>query len=301
MIEVKNLKKVYQSSNFEDVVANNDVSFSLPETGLIFVVGKSGSGKTTLLNMLGGLDKKTSGEIFINGKSIDDFETLDNYRNNSVAFVFQDFNLIGSMNVEQNLKLVLSLQGRVDAGEIKEVLKKVRLEGYESKKINQLSGGQKQRVAIARALIKTSDFILADEPTGNLDKANSKEIFLLLKDISKSKLVIVVSHDEKSAKEFADQTITLADGKVTSIKFSKNAKDCNIDEKTDKNTAKNKKNLKKSEKINQTEENKYWWACGQKHNFNCFVRAYLFFSLFECFVFELQLWKNFNKNLQKWL
>lgn len=256
MIEVKNLKKVYQSSNFEDVVANNDVSFSLPETGLIFVVGKSGSGKTTLLNMLGGLDKKTSGEIFINGKSIDDFETLDNYRNNSVAFVFQDFNLIGSMNVEQNLKLVLSLQGRVDAGEIKEVLKKVRLEGYESKKINQLSGGQKQRVAIARALIKTSDFILADEPTGNLDKANSKEIFLLLKDISKSKLVIVVSHDEKSAKEFADQTITLADGKVTSIKFSKNAKDCNIDEKTDKNTAKNKKNLKKSEKINQTEENK---------------------------------------------
>ena len=216
MIECKNLCKIYKSSNFQDVNANNNISFSFPDCGLVFITGKSGSGKTTLLNILGGLDKKTSGEYIINGKSIDDYKTLDEFRNECVGFIFQDYNLIETMSVYQNLDLVLSLQNNSKKEVICEILEKVGLKNYETKKINQLSGGQKQRVAIARALIKNSKVILADEPTGNLDSETGNEIFKLLQDISKNKLVIVVSHDEANANKFADRIINLSDGKIVS-------------------------------------------------------------------------------------
>jgi ABC-type lipoprotein export system ATPase subunit len=218
MIEIQNLTKIYQSSKEDAVVANNDISFKLQDTGMVFITGKSGSGKTTLLNILGGLDSKTSGNYFVDGKSITDFKSLDEFRNECVGFVFQDFNLIDSLSVYENINLVLSLQENANKNKISETLKVVGLEGYENRKINELSGGQKQRVAIARAIIKKSKFILADEPTGNLDSETSKDIFGLLKSISKTKLIIVVSHDKSSARKYADRIITLSDGKIESDK-----------------------------------------------------------------------------------
>lgn len=216
MIKLQNLTKIYQSQSKEDVVANDNISLSFAKKGLTFIVGKSGSGKTTLLNILAGLDEKTSGEYFVGNKSIDDFKSLDDFRNECVGFVFQDYNLIDYLSVSENVEIALSLQSVIDKSKVSKILSEVGLEGYENRRISELSGGQKQRVAIARALVKNSSFILADEPTGNLDSKTSKEIMKLLKQISKSKLVIVVSHNEELAKEYADRVIELADGKVVS-------------------------------------------------------------------------------------
>lgn len=217
MIELKNLTKIYKSQSKQDVIANNNISLSFSEKGLIFIVGESGSGKTTLLNILAGLDTQTSGQYIINGKDIKSFKSLDDFRNQCVGFIFQDFNLIEYLTVYENIELVLSLQQQTDKTKISNILEEVGLKDYENRKINELSGGQKQRVAIARALVKDSDFILADEPTGNLDSKNSKEIFDLLKKISNKKLVIVVSHNQELAKQYAGQIIELKDGKVNDI------------------------------------------------------------------------------------
>ena len=214
MIKLKHLTKIYQSQNKEDVVANDNISLSFGGKGLVFVVGKSGSGKTTLLNILAGLDKKTSGEYFINNKSIDDYKSLDDFRNECVGFVFQDYNLIDYLSVSENIEIALSLQCDVNKKKVSDILSEVGLEGYENRRISELSGGQKQRVAIARALVKNSSFILADEPTGNLDSKTSKEIIKLLKQISKTKLIIVVSHNEELSNEYGDRVIKIADGKV---------------------------------------------------------------------------------------
>lgn len=216
MIKLKNLTKIYRSQNKEDVVANDNISLSFSEKGLVFIVGKSGSGKTTLLNILAGLDKKTGGDYFVENKSIDEFSSLDDFRNECVGFVFQDYNLIEYLSVAENVEIALSLQSVVDKKKIIQILSEVGLAGYENRRISELSGGEKQRVAIARALVKNSRFILADEPTGNLDTKTSKEIIKLLKDISKTKLVIVVSHNEELAKEYADRIVELADGRVVS-------------------------------------------------------------------------------------
>lgn len=217
MIEIKNLTKIYKSQSKEDVIAVNNISLSFYESGLIVINGESGCGKTTLLNILGGLDKKTSGEYIINKKRVEDFKSLDDFRNQVVGIVFQDYNLIENLNVFDNINLALSLQDNSNNKQmVFDVLAKVGLEGFEQRKINELSGGQKQRIAIARALVKNSQIILADEPTGNLDSETSKEIFKLLKEISKSKLVIVVSHDRKLSKQFADRLIELKDGKIVS-------------------------------------------------------------------------------------
>lgn len=216
MIKLQNLTKIYQSQSKEDVVANDNISLSFAKKGLTFIVGKSGSGKTTLLNILAGLDEKTSGEYFVGNKSIDDFKSLDDFRNECVGFVFQDYNLIDYLSVSENVEIALSLQSVIDKSKVSKILSEVGLEGYENRRISELSGGQKQRVAIARALVKNSSFILADEPTGNLDSRTSEEIMKLLKQISKNKLVIVVSHNEELAKEYADRVIELADGKVVS-------------------------------------------------------------------------------------
>ena len=217
MIEIKNLTKIYKSQSKEDVIAVNNISLSFYESGLIVINGESGCGKTTLLNILGGLDKKTSGEYIINKKRVEDFKSLDDFRNQVVGIVFQDYNLIENLNVFNNINLALSLQDNSNNKQmVFDVLAKVGLEGFEQRKINELSGGQKQRIAIARALVKNSQIILADEPTGNLDSETSNEIFKLLKEISKSKLVIVVSHDRKLSKQFADRLIELKDGKIVS-------------------------------------------------------------------------------------
>ncbi len=219
MLEICNVTKIYHSKHGVDVTAVDNVSIRFPETGMVFLLGKSGSGKSTLLNLLGGLDRFDSGEIRIHGTSIRDFKDsmMDSYRNTYVGFVFQRYNLMFEFTVRANIALAMELQGnKATAEEIERILKLVGLEGLADRKPNELSGGQLQRVAIARALVKNPDIILADEPTGALDSNTGKQIFDLLKELSKSKLVIVVSHDREYSEQYADRIIELADGHIIS-------------------------------------------------------------------------------------
>ncbi len=216
MLQILALSKVYKSMGNHECVALDEVSFDLPDKGMVFIVGKSGSGKSTLLNMLSGLDKITGGEIIADGNLFSQFseQDYDNYRNSYVGFVFQDFCLIEGLTVEQNVNLSLELQSIEDAGRLKKTLAEVGLDGYADRFPRELSGGQKQRVAIARALVKNPKIILADEPTGNLDSVTSVQVLKLFKKLSKTKLVVVVSHSLDDAKKYADRIIELADGKI---------------------------------------------------------------------------------------
>ncbi len=220
MIVLRDVFKTYRSKKGTDCTALKGVSLSFPSKGLFFILGKSGSGKSTLLNVLGGLDKADSGTISYKGKTFDDFTERDfeNYRNQEIGFIFQDYNLIEDFDVATNVEIALRLQGEKDkegnAELVENALKTVGLEGYGKRKVNELSGGQKQRIAIARAIVKNSSFILADEPTGNLDSETGEEVFNLLKEISKEKLVVVVSHDQENAHRFGEGIVEIADGKV---------------------------------------------------------------------------------------
>ncbi|MCI8342997.1 MAG: ABC transporter ATP-binding protein [Clostridia bacterium] len=203
--------------NAAPVEALKGINVQFGENGMIFILGKSGCGKSTLLNLLGGLDYPTAGEIVIEGKSSAEFTKLDydNYRNTYVGFVFQEYNLLNEFTVRENVGLALQLQGKKPNGEqIDEMLKKVGLELEEKRRPSELSGGQKQRVAIARALIKEPKIIFADEPTGALDSKTGNEILTLLKELSRDRLVIVVSHDEEFAYRFGDRVIEMADGQI---------------------------------------------------------------------------------------
>ena len=218
MIELKEVSKIYRSKKSVDTLALKNVSLTLEDKGMVFILGKSGSGKSTLLNLLGGLDKPSSGEIFIQGKSMKEFteKDFDRYRNSFVGFVFQEFNLLEDYNVYENIELALALQQKKDENHfIRHLLTSLDLEGLEKRKINELSGGQKQRVAIARALVKRPKLLLCDEPTGNLDQKSGQEIFTILKEISKQNLVVVVSHDEEAARKYADRILTIVDGEIT--------------------------------------------------------------------------------------
>ena len=217
MLKVKEVTKKYVSKRGNECNALQGVTFNLPEKGLFFILGKSGSGKSTLLNLLSGLDKCTGGEIVLNGINITEMDAaqLDVYRNEFLGFIFQEFNLIENLSVGENVSLALSLQNRKSVeGEVEKALNEVDLNGMSGRFPDELSGGQKQRVAIARALIKNPRIIFADEPTGNLDSETGKDIFELLVSLSKSKLVIVVSHDEESAEKYGDGIIELKDGKI---------------------------------------------------------------------------------------
>ncbi len=217
MIELKNVTKIYKSKKSISTKALDDVSLKLGNIGMVFIVGKSGSGKSTLLNLLGGLDSVTNGDIIVDNKKMSRFKTkdYDSYRNTCVGFIFQEFNVLDEYNVYENIDLALRLQDKKDkTSEISKLLVDLGLDNLEKRKINELSGGQKQRVAIARALIKKPKIILADEPTGNLDRASSEQIFEILKKISKEKLVVIVSHDLESALKYADRIIKIEDGKV---------------------------------------------------------------------------------------
>ncbi len=217
MIRFENVSKEYRSKKGGSTKALTDININLNNKGLIFIIGKSGSGKSTLLNILGGLDSKTNGKIYIDNKDIDSFKEkdFDSYRNTYIGFIFQDFNLLEEYNVFDNVMLSAKLQKKkADKEEILNLLNRLGLKGLEYRNINELSGGQKQRVGIARALIKNPKIILADEPTGNLDSISSKETFKLLKEISKEKLVVVVSHDLENANTYADKILELQDGKA---------------------------------------------------------------------------------------
>lgn len=222
MLRVKNLEKVYESRKGVRVQALKGISLDFPERGLVFILGKSGSGKSTLLNLLGGLDRPTSGEIIVAGRSSKDFSNkdFDGYRNNSVGFVFQEYNLIDNYNAGSNIALALELQGKkATREEVDAILRDLDLVNDDGstlydRRINELSGGQKQRIAIARALIKDPQIILADEPTGALDSETGTELYKLLKRLSANRLIIVVSHDVESAKKYGDRIIELKDGAV---------------------------------------------------------------------------------------
>ncbi len=217
MIELKNVVKKYKSKKGHNTTALNNISIKFDNKGMTFILGKSGSGKSTLLNVIGGLDKYDSGDILILGKSTKNFKKadFDSYRNTYVGFVFQEFNILEDYNVYENIVLALQLQKKnIDESKINELLEKLELKNLKTRKVNELSGGQKQRVAIARALIKDPKIILADEPTGNLDSKTGKQVMDLLKEISKEKLVIIVSHDNESANIYGDRIIEISDGNI---------------------------------------------------------------------------------------
>ncbi len=217
MIKLENLTKIYEIKNDNKVTALSNINLEIGDTGLVFILGKSGSGKSTLLNILGGLDTVTSGNYIVNGRNTTDFKDIDydSFRNTSVGFVFQEFNVLEKYTVYENIALAYELQNKkANREEILKLLEELGIKDLENRKMNELSGGQKQRVAIARALIKKSQIILADEPTGNLDSVSSAQIFQILKSISKERLVIVVSHDRESARNYADRIIGIKDGQI---------------------------------------------------------------------------------------
>lgn len=218
MIELKNVCKKYKTSNGVITKALNNVNLKLPSSGLIFILGKSGSGKSTLLNLIGCMDKVTSGNILINDKDISHLSEskLNNYRNSCFGFIFQEHNLIENFSVYDNLRLPCTLKKlKYKKEDFDKVLNSVSLNDLGSRRVNELSGGQKTRVSIARALIKNPNVILADEPTGNLDSTNSTQIFEILKGISKDRLVIVVTHDTEYAYKYGDRVIEIEDGNIT--------------------------------------------------------------------------------------
>ena len=219
MLEIKNLTKTYHAKNGVSVKALDNVSIAFPKTGMVFVLGKSGSGKSTLLNVIGGLDASDSGEFIIKGKSSKQFggSDFDAYRNTFIGFIFQEYNILDDFSVGANIGLALELQGKKATNEqITNILAQVDLLEFAKRKPNELSGGQKQRVAIARALVKDPEIIMADEPTGALDSNTGKQIFDTLKELSKTKLVIVVSHDRDFAERYADRIIEMKDGQILS-------------------------------------------------------------------------------------
>ena len=218
MLELKNIKKSYVvGDNKQQVLKGIDIKFR--RTEFTSILGSSGSGKTTLLNIIGGLDKYDEGDLIIEGVSTKEFKDRDwdSYRNYRVGFIFQSYNLIIHQSVLQNVEIALTLSG-VSKAERKakatDALIKVGLKDHINKKPNQLSGGQMQRVAIARALVNDPEIILADEPTGALDSKTSIQIMDLLKEISKDKLVIMVTHNPEIAKEYSTRIIELKDGLI---------------------------------------------------------------------------------------
>lgn len=220
MIKLVGIHKIYEDGN-TGFLALKDINLDFKDDHFVCILGKSGSGKTTLLNIIGGLDKPSSGHMVIDGELTTKFTTTqwDYFRNYKIGFIFQNFSLIEHLTVLDNVKLAIKLQG-IKEQEAKErtlaMLEKVHLKKHAYKLPKQLSGGERQRVAIARALINNPEVILADEPTGNLDKKNAEEILKILKEISKEKLVIMVTHNKRIAYNYADRIIELKDGAVIS-------------------------------------------------------------------------------------
>ena len=218
MLELKNISKKYSSVG-SDVQALEDVNLQFRKNEFVSILGPSGGGKTTLLNIIGGLDQYTSGDLIINGVSTKKYKDKDwdSYRNHSVGFVFQSYNLITHQSVLSNVELALTLSGVSKKERRKRAisaLESVGLGDQIHKKPNQMSGGQMQRVAIARALVNNPDILLADEPTGALDTVTSVQIMELLKEIAKDKLVIMVTHNPEIAEQYSSRIIKILDGKI---------------------------------------------------------------------------------------
>ena len=218
MLQLKDIVKKYNTGGTEVEVLKK-VNISFRESEFVSILGASGSGKTTLLNIIGGLDKYSSGDMLLMGRSTKEFtdRDWDSYRNGSIGFVFQSYNLIGHLSVIENVKLALSISGESNKEndlKAKKALEDVGLGDHLHKKPNQLSGGQMQRVAIARALVTDPKIILADEPTGALDSKTSVQIMELIKEISKEKLVIMVTHNPELARKYSDRIVSVKDGEI---------------------------------------------------------------------------------------
>ncbi len=218
MLKLLNITKEYKVEE-DSILALNDVSIEFRKNEFVSILGPSGCGKTTLLNIIGGLDRYTSGDIQIDNVSTKEYDDVDwdTYRNRRIGFVFQSYNLIPHMNILKNVAMSLTLAG-VEADERKtralEALRKVGLEAQAKKKPNQLSGGQMQRVAIARALVNNPEIILADEPTGALDSESGIQVMDLLKEVAQDRLVIMVTHNPSLAEEYSTRIVYLKDGEV---------------------------------------------------------------------------------------
>lgn len=218
MITLKNINKYYMSGS-EKYHALKDINITFPDKGLVSIVGKSGSGKSTLLNVIGGIDNYDSGELIIDNLNTNKFSKKDynSYRNTYIGFIFQEFNVVKNLSVYDNIALSLRLKNeniKQNNELILNTIKSVGLAGKENRKMNQLSGGERQRVAIARAIVKNPKVIIADEPTGNLDKKNRDVVMDILKEIAKEKLVIIVTHDKTLSSKYSTDEITLKDGAV---------------------------------------------------------------------------------------
>ena len=218
MLKLEGISKIYKSGE-ADVVALNDVNISFRSNEFVSILGPSGCGKTTMLNIIGGLDRYSSGDLSIKGRSTKGYKSSDwdAYRNHSIGFIFQSYNLIPHQTVLQNVELALTISG-VSSKKRKQMaidaLKEVGLEEHINKRPNQLSGGQMQRVAIARALINNPEIVLADEPTGALDSKSSIQIMDILKKIANDRLVIMVTHNPDLASEYSTRIVKLFDGKI---------------------------------------------------------------------------------------
>ena len=222
MYKINSVTKIFLNKAQSNITALNNVSFSLPQTGLIALVGKSGSGKSTLLFTLSGMISPTSGEVYFQNKDLAFYTKgeLDYYRARTVGIVFQEYNLIETLNVRENIKLGLELLDIEGSDELVEnTLKAVDLEGFEARLISELSGGEKQRVAIARTLAKDPEVILCDEPTGALDNENTTTLWTILQTLAKERLVIVATHDESAAIKYSDEFIRLESGQITEHKL----------------------------------------------------------------------------------
>ena len=225
IIKLKNVSKFYYKKG---VIASgiNRINLELNIKEFVAITGESGSGKSTLLNVISGLDTYEEGEMYINGEETSHYTTSDfeNYRRRYIGNIFQNFNLINSYTVYQNIELVLLLNGKKKKeikNEVIDLIKKVGLYKFRKTKVSKLSGGQKQRVAIARALAKDTPIIIADEPTGNLDSKSAKEIIKLLNEISKEKLVVIVTHNFEQVEDYVTRTIKMHDGKILEDKIIK--------------------------------------------------------------------------------
>lgn len=221
MIQVNKLHKYYNKGKNNEIHVINDTTISLPKKGLVCILGESGSGKTTLLNTLGGLDDYASGELNIAGEQLTTYspEKMDRIRTEHCAYVFQNYYLLSDHTVDYNIRLVLNMYDMTEEEKSKRidyVLEAVDMLKYKKRQISQLSGGQQQRVAIARALAKTPKIIFADEPTGNLDEANTMRVMHILKKVAENCLVVMVTHETRLANAFANRIIRVENGKIIS-------------------------------------------------------------------------------------
>ena len=218
ILEVEHLTKIYGADENE-VRALNDVSFGVDKGEFVAIIGPSGSGKSTLIHTLGGVDRPTSGKVFLNGQDVyaQDEEQLAIFRRRQVGLIYQFYNLIPVLNVVENMTLPVLMDGRkVNETRLNELLQTLNLSDRKNNLPNQLSGGQQQRVSIGRALMNAPTVVLADEPTGNLDSQNSREIIELLRLSNRkyNQTLIVITHDENIALQ-ADRILAIADGRIT--------------------------------------------------------------------------------------